>query len=179
MRLVPILQAVTVMGLVAAAVLFAWPPNTSVAPIAPSLPALADAAPPMTHTASALTDSIVDANIFSLTREAPLERTFVAAPSDPQIDPMASGTYTANGGIGDSLATASLEPVPHLYGVVDGPQGSAALLRLDSMRKGSRLYHLGEGAGGYRVRSIGTDRVELDGPTGAIVLTLTAKAGTP
>ena len=178
-RLVPILQAVTVTGLLVAGALLAWPPNISVAPIAPTLPALAAADPAMTTTASALTDSIVNANVFSLTREAPRDRTFVAAPGDPLADPMSSGSVIANGGIGDSLATPDADPVPHLYGVVGGPQGAAALLRLDPMRKGSRLFHLGEGAAGYRVRSIGADRVELDGPTGAIVLTLSPKAGTP
>ena len=179
MRLVPILQAVTVTGLLVAGALFAWPPNISVAPLAPTLPALAAAVPTMTTAASALTDSIVNANIFSLTRKAPLDRTFVAAPGDPQVDPISSGLVIANGGIADSLATPDADPVPHLYGVVGGPQGAAALLRLDPTRKGSRLVHLGEGTAGYRVRSIGTDRVELDGPTGAIVLTLSPKAGTP
>ena len=178
-RLVPILQAVTVTGLLVAGALFASPPNISVAPVAPTLPALAATVPPMPTTAAALTDGIVNANVFSLTRKAPLERTFVAAPGDPQVDPISNGLVIANGGIGDSLATPAADPVPHLYGVVGGPQGAAALLRLDPTRKGSRLFHLGEGAAGYRVRSIGADRVELDGPTGAIVLTLSPKAGTP
>ena len=100
------------------------------------------------------------------------------APTDPQIDMTATGSYTANGGIGDSLATAA-DPVPHLYGIVNGGQGSAALLRLDPARRGSRLFHLGDGAAGYRVRSIGADRVELDGPSGAVLLTLTPKDGAP
>ncbi len=179
LRLVPILQAVTVTGLIAAAALFAWPPNTTVAPLAPTLPALAAAVPLMSTTTSALTGTIVNANVFSLTRKAPVDRTFVAAPTEPQTELTPSGSYTANGGIGDSLSTPDSDPVPHLYGVVDGPQGAAALLRLDAARRGSRLFHLGEGAAGYRVRSIGADRVELDGPTGAIILTLSAKAGTP
>jgi hypothetical protein len=179
LRLVPLLQAVTVTGLLAAAALFAWPVNTTVAPIAPTLPALAAAVPPMSATTSALTDTIVSANVFSLTRKAPLDRTFVAAATDQQVDLTPTGSYTANGGIGDSLSTPDSDPVPHLYGVVAGPQGTAALLRLDAARRGSRLFLLGEGAAGYRVRSIGTDRVELDGPTGAIVLTLSAKAGEP
>ena len=179
LRLVPILQAVTVTGLIAAAALFAWPPNATVAPIAPTLPALAVAVPHMSTTTSALTDTIVNANVFSLTRKPPTNRTFVAAPTEPQVELTPSGSYIANGGIGDSLATAGGDPVPHLYGVVDGSQGAAALLRLDPARRGSRLFHLGEGAAGYRVHSIGADRVELDGPTGATVLTLSTKAGTP
>ncbi|MBC7843166.1 MAG: hypothetical protein H7099_12675 [Gemmatimonadaceae bacterium] len=179
MRLVPVLQAVTVAGLIAAAALLAWPPNSTVVPVAPTLPALAAAAPAMATDASAFTDSIVSSNLFSLTRKAPDARTFAAAPVDPTFDMSGSGSMTANGGIGDSLATTGLEPVPHLYGVVNGPQGAAVLLRLDTNRRGSRLFHLGEGAAGYTVRSIGADRVELTGPTGAVVLTLAPKEGTP
>ena len=179
MRLVPILQAVTVTGLLAAAALLAWPPDTTVAPIAPTLPALAVAAPPMTTTAAALTDSIVSANMFSLTRTAPDARTFVAATGDPQVDIAGNGSYTANGGIADSLGSSDSDPVPHLYGVVNGPQGAAVLMRLDAGRRGSRLFHLGESAGRFTVHSIGSDRVELNGPAGAVVLTLTPKGGTP
>jgi hypothetical protein len=179
MRLVPMLQAATVTALIAAAALLAWPPDTSVAPMAPTLPALAAAAPSMTTTASVLTDSVVSTNIFSLTRVAPTARTFAAAPVDPQVDVSGTGSYTANGGIGDSLATSDRESVPHLYGVVNGPQGAAALMRLDPSRRGSRLFHLGEGAAGYTVRSIGADRVELNGPNGPVVLTLSPKEATP
>jgi hypothetical protein len=179
-RIVLALQLITVAGLAAAATLLAWPPDVTVAPIAPTLPALAGAAPRITTNATALTDSIVNANIFSLTREAPDARTFAAAPTDPQPDMMtASGSYTANAGVGDSLATTNGDAVPHLYGVVNGPTGLAALLRLDPARKGSRLFHTGEGAAGFLVRSIGTDRVELTGPAGAVVLTLTPKGDTP
>lgn len=179
MRLVPVLQAVTLAALCVAATLLAWPPNTAVLPVAPTLPVLAAAVPAVPTVASTLTDSIVGANVFSLTRKAPEARTFAAAPIDPTLDMSGSGSTTANGGIGDSLATTGLEPVPHLYGVVNGPQGAAVLLRLDTNRRGSRLFHLGEGAAGYTVHSIGADRVELTGPTGAVVLTLAPKEGTP
>jgi len=178
-RIVLALQLITVAGLAAAAALLAWPPDVSVAPIAPTLPALAGSVPGVTANATALTDSIVRANIFSLTREAPEARTFAAAPTDPQPDMTPTGSYTANAGVGDSLATTNGDPVPHLYGVVNGPTGLAALLRLDPARKGSRLFHTGEGAAGFFVRSIGTDRVELTGPAGAVVLTLTPKGDTP
>lgn len=178
-RLVLLLQAVTALGLLAAGALFAWPPTTDVAPIAPTLPALAAAVPPMQSNATALTDSIVNANIFSLTREAPDERTFVAAPVDPMLAGSADGISSADGGVTDSLAFTDTDPVPSLYGVVTSPQGPAALLRLDATKRGSRLYRLGEGVAGYQVRSIGADRVELDGPTGPTVLTLTTRGGAP
>lgn len=176
MRVVPILQAVTVTGALAATALFAWSPDTTVAPLAPTLPPLSAAVPAMTTTAAVLTDSIVHANIFSLTRRAPANRTFAGAPVDPQAD---AGTGTPYAMSGDSLATTDADPVPHLYGVVNGPEGAAVLMRLDPNRRGSRLFHLGEGVAGYRVRSIGADRVELSGPTGVVVLTLAPKEGTP
>ncbi len=179
MKLVPILQGLTVAGLAAAAVLLAWPPDVTVAPIKPTLPALAAAALVLPTTSTSLTDSIVNENIFSLTREAPDNRTFVAAPVDPTADATPTNSYTANAGVGDSLATTNGDPVPHLYGVVNGPLGTAVLLRLDPARRGSRLFHIGEGAAGFRVRSIGVDRVELDGPSGTVVLTLTSKGETP
>jgi hypothetical protein len=177
MRIVPLLQVVTVLGLAAAGTLLAWPPDVTVAPIAPTLPALAASVPSMNTTAPALTDSIVNANIFSLTREAPEGRTFVAAMTDLPSDSMATGLYTADAG--DSTSSIMADPVPHLYGVVNGPLGAAALMRLDAARKGSRLFHLGEGSGGFRVKSIGADRVELEGPTGPVVLTLAPKGDTP
>ncbi len=177
--LVPVLQAVTVSALAAAAAFLAWPPTIAVAPVAPTLPALAAAAPPMPTIANALTDSIVDANIFSLTREAPKARTFVGAPVDPLLTGSPAATSSADGGLSDTVDTSNTDPVPSLYGVVNGPFGSAALLRLDPAKSGSRLYRLGEGVAGYRVRSIGADRVELDGPSGTIVLTLAVRGGTP
>jgi hypothetical protein len=175
-RLILLLQVVTALGSVAAAALLLWPSRTAVASIALTLPALTAAVPTMLTDASAFTDSIVNANMFSLTRKAPAERTFVAAPVDPMVIP--DGTMPSGVAI-DSLGATASDPVPALYGVVNGPLGSAALLRLDPTRAGSRLYRLGEGVGGYRVRSIGADRVELDGPAGATVLTLPTRGGTP
>jgi len=177
-RLVPILQAVTVTGLLATVAVLAWPKNTTVAPLAPSLPAIAAHAPSMPANATALTDSIVNANIFSLTREAPDARTFAAGPSDPMSDSV-STTFGDASVPADPGSTADSDPVPALYGVVDGPNGRAALLRLDASRKGSRLFQLGESAGGYRVRSIGADRVELVGPAGSVVLELAVRRVTP
>ncbi len=175
-RLVLGLQAVTAGGLIATAALFAWPASTAVASVAPTLPALTAAVPPMPSTATALTDSIVNANIFSLTRKAPTARTFVAGP----VDPVLAATAAASDSMGGvEMTSPDADPVPALYGVVNGPLGAAALLRLDPAARGSRLFHLGEGVGGYRVRSIGADRVELSGPTGPVVLTLTVRGATP
>ncbi len=175
-RLILLLQVLAALGSGAAVALLLWPTKTTVASIAPTLPDLTAAVPTMLTDASTLTDSIVNANMFSLTRKAPEDRTYVAAPVDPLV--IADGTMPTGVGI-DTVGAVNPDPVPALYGVVNGPQGSAALLRLDPARTGSRLYRLGEGLGGYRVRSIGTDRVELDGPAGATVLTLPSRGGTP
>ncbi|MES3033948.1 MAG: hypothetical protein V4813_08115 [Gemmatimonadota bacterium] len=180
-HLVPVLQGVTVAALAAAASLLLWPPDVQVAPADPVLPALVALPPVVASPAAALSDSIVNANIFSVTREAPDDRTVAVTPGDAPVLEVTSGEYDADAGIADSSGTASADaaPVPALYGVVHGPMGRAALLRLDPGITGARLFRLGEGAGGYRLRSIGADRVELSGPTGAIVLELVAKGGTP
>ncbi len=175
-RLVLTLQAVTATGIIATIVFFAWPASTAVASVAPTLPALTAAVPPMPSTATALADSIVNANIFSLTRQAPTSRTFVAGP----VDPLLAGSATPSDSIGGvEMSSTDSDPVPALYGVVNGPLGAAALLRLDPAARGSRLFHLGEGVAGYRVRSIGADRVELSGPSGPVVLTLAVRGATP
>ena len=176
-HLVPALQGVTVVAMAVAAAMLLWPPDTAVAPINAELPALAAQSPPSPSPAVALADSIVNANIFSLTREAPDDRTVAAAPSDVVVPEVTSGEYDADAGISDG--TTDADPVPALYGVVNGPLGRAALLRLDPNTSSARLYRLGEAAGGYRLRSIGTDRVELSGPAGAVVLELVAKGGNP
>jgi hypothetical protein len=178
-RLISLLQATTAVALVAAIILLLLPPHTDVVAVAPTLPALSSSAPPMPTSLTALTDSIVDANIFSLTREAPRARTVVAAPVDPVQDSATTGSYGADAGVPDSLAQPMSDPVPALYGVVDGPAGRAALVRLDRARKGAQLYRIGEGVGGTRVRSIGADRVELSGPDGRLVLRMRAPGKAP
>lgn len=180
-RLVPVLQGITVTLLATAAVLLAWQVPMRVQPKAPTLPALIAQAPVVADSASVVADSIVEHNIFSFTREAPEGRTFAAAATDATESEVTAEEYGADAGLGDSTSSSASEsePVPALHGVVDGPLGRAALLRLDPTSIGSRLFHPGEGAAGYRVRSIGADRVELSGPDGLVVLELVAKRGTP
>ncbi len=177
--LVAALQGVTVAALAMAAALLAWPADVQVAPADPVVTPLASPQPVTPSPAATLTDSIVNANIFSRTREAPDDRTFAAAPSDAVEPEVTAGEYDADAGLTDGTTAIDAEPVPALYGVVNGPTGRAALLRLDPGTTAARLYHLGDGANGYRLRSIGTDRVELSGPSGAVVLELVAKGGPP
>jgi hypothetical protein len=179
-RLVTMLQSITACGVVSAVFLLAWPADASVEPMAPALPALAaSATPALQPSAAAMTDSIVNANMFSLTRSAPDDRTFASAPSDAVIDASPAESFSADAVVDDSLSVGASEPVPKLYGVVDGPSGLAALLRLNGASRGARLYREGDGAAGYRVRRIGADRVELDGPSGGVVLHLHTKGKAP
>jgi len=176
-----ILQGITGVALATAAVLLARRAPLHVSPEVPSLPAVSVQAPMVPASASALADSVVDGNIFSLSREAPAGRTFAATATDVGPSEVTQGEYGADAGIVDTTMTpdAASESIPALHGVVNGPLGRAALLRLDPQSAGSRLFRLGEGAAGYRVRSIGADRVELAGPAGTVVLVLVAKGGTP
>ena len=176
-----VLQSITVAALATAVVLLAWRAPVHASPQVPSLPAVSAQAPIVPANASALADSVVDANIFSLSREAPEGRTFAATATDVEPGEVTQGEYGADAGIVDTTMTpdAASESIPALHGVVNGPLGRAALLRLDPQSAGSRLFRLGEGAAGYRVRSIGADRVELAGPAGTVVLVLVAKGGTP
>jgi hypothetical protein len=179
LRIVPILQALTITGFVVAAGLLLWRTDATVQSIAPVLPSLSNLAPVASSTSAALSDTIVNANIFSLSRSAPDDRTFAAGSSDalPEVD--AADSISVNAFVADSFSGPSADPVPHLYGVVDGPAGAAALLRLDGRHSAAQLYREGDGAAGYRVRKIGVDRVELDGPSGGIVLHMNRKGNTP
>lgn len=179
-RLLLVLQSITLVAVTASALLLAWPPRVTVGQEPPALPALTARVPSDTMRAAGLTDSIVNANIFSLTREAPDERTFAASGTDGVVSDVPSGEVGAESGLMDTTdaGSSALEPVPALYGIVNGPAGRAALLRLDPNTSSARLFQLGDGAAGYRVRSIGADRVELTGPSGPVVLELVAKGGT-
>jgi len=176
-----ILQGITIAALATAAVLLARRAPVHVSPEVPTLPEVSAQAPIVPASASVMADSVVDGNIFSLSREAPDGRTFAAAPTDVEPSEVTQGEYGADAGIVDTTMTpgTASETIPALHGVVNGPLGRAALLRLDPHSAGSRLFRLGEGAAGYRVRSIGADRVELAGPAGTVVLVLVAKGGTP
>jgi hypothetical protein len=177
-----VLQGCTVVGLLTAAALLFWPADTAVSPAAPPL-AFSTAAPPDAATGvQAATDSIVTTNLFSLSRQAPLSRTVVAAPADAPPAPevfVADSATGLNADAGDSLQAPPTDRVPRLYGVVDGPFGTAALLRLSRASSGARLFRVGDGTGGYIVRRIWPDRVELSGPSGGLVLHLSNQRKEP
>jgi hypothetical protein len=176
------MQVSTAIGLLLAAALLLWPADTSVTAAPPPL-AFSTAEPPKAAVGvQAVTDSIIATNLFSLSRQAPVSRTFVAAPSDAAPPPdtyVADSATNLNGALGDSLEPESTERVPRLYGVVDGPLGTAALLRLTRASRAARLFRVGDGAGGYTVQRILADRVMLSGPSGSVVLRLSQQRKEP
>ena len=120
------LQTVTGAALLGAAALLVLPSHAAVVPRAPTLPPMQAQAPTPQSNTTALTDSIVNANIFSLAREAPDERTFVAAAADPLPETDAAAPFETDAASGNTVMPAPTNRVPALFGVVDGPAGRAS-----------------------------------------------------
>jgi hypothetical protein len=177
---VRLLQIATAIGAVLAMAFLLWPVRVDVAPIVPIVMAAQDASVAPLANRMAQRDSILDANIFSPSRTAPDERTMATVATDGTLPVDApADSFTVGGGVGDTLVARADDRVPALYGIVDGVDGRAALLRLDASRPGAHLYRVGDGAAGYRVRSIGADRAEITGPQGGMVLHLSSRGHTP
>ena len=149
-----------------AAVALAWPahvPTRTVAP--PGIDRIATkAATPRTLTANSdAADAVIAGNIFNATRTAPPRRynptepdeSVIVAPPEPE-----------------QIEANDEESVPHLFGVVIGPAGATALLRLDATIPEAQIYREGDAAGGYRIVKINERSVILDGPTGRFELRL-------
>ena len=129
---------------------------------------------------SAAIASILRANVFSDARRP------VPAPGRPGI--AASGTTTATGTTANIVRPASDDSAPapprsadgpRLYGIIPGPDGPVALLRLDSPGTAALPYHVGDHAGRYRVVSIGDRDVVIDGPFGRRTLRMFAPSLAP
>jgi hypothetical protein len=161
-RLELALRAATALAIAVAAAALLWPARAANVEIAPagleSTPA-ASTAPPAD---AALSRDITDANIFSATRRAPRERY------------RPDGAQATGEGLADVDPTAAVrgEGIPHLYGIVPGVDGAAALLRLDPAATGALLYREGDRGGRYRVDTIGEQSVVLNGPSGRLELRL-------
>lgn len=173
------LQTVTGAALLCTAALLAIPSQAAVVPRVPTLPPMQAQEPAPLVNTTALSDSIVNANIFSLAREAPDERTFVAAAADTLPETEAAVPFETDVASGDPAMSVPTNRVPALFGVVNGPAGRAALLRLDAATAGARLFRAGEGTAGYTVRSIGADRVVLHGASGSVTVTLSTRDSVP
>ena len=164
-RLELLLRVLTVVYVLIGAVTLSGRPRVPETTTAPSGLSAAPAATPgiALHDAS-VADAIVNANIFSFSRKAPARR----------YDPLTFDTDVAT--TPQPVVTAPVasddDAVPKLYGIVGGPNGAAALLRLDAATPGAQLYRAGERGGAYRVEEIHEQSVVLSGPSGRIVLRL-------
>ena len=115
--------------------------------------------------------TVVTANIFSARRAPPATRyrpyfsEAESAPAQPRVVPQAGDQGSAE------------DRVPQLFGIVQGPAGSTALLRLDPAAPGSLVYREGDRGGAYQVVKIEERSVVLNGPKGQIVLRLNRPQG--
>ena len=183
-RLVTVLKVTTAVSVACALAALLWPTRLQVTPVAPALAAVGAPDTQLVAGDTLTGEMIVDANIFSPSRQRPESRTVaregvaVAEPVD-EMGFAVDDTVSADAMAADGVAERTEDAVPRLYGVVDGVAGPQALLRLERARPGATLYREGDRAGGYRVRRIDADRVALDGPRGGLVLRLMPRRSTP
>ena len=170
-RLERALKALTLLFLTMAAGTFLWRPSlpTAEKPVS----GLDTAA---TRSLAALDPqvgpAIVAANIFSARRAPPATRYrpyLSEAESAPAPAPRVAAA-DADGGTGE-------DRVPQLFGIVLGPAGATALLRLDPGASGALIYREGDQGGAFQVVKIEERSVVLKGPKGQIVLRLNRPQG--
>ena len=156
--------AAALFGLLALSALL-WPARVSNAEIAPPGSTVrASKAAARTFEPSAA-DAVIAGNIFSPARAAPARRFNPAEPDGPVVTPPPP---VANA----EVASDDEEAVPRLFGIVIGPAGATALLRLDRANPEAQIYREGDRGGRYRVVKINERSVILDGPSGRIELRL-------
>lgn len=118
-----------------------------------------------------VSQAIVRANIFSASRKAPRARYRPFAAEPVPLDPLVEESPM----IGPPVDP--VESVPQLSGIMSGPNGRSALLRLDPAVEGAQLYREGDRGGAYRVLKINEQSVELSGPAGRVTLRLKRPEG--
>jgi hypothetical protein len=165
------LRALTALFVVVALFALVWQPAIPDAAIPPSgLAAFNTNAPPATTGNAHVVDAIVTSNIFAASRVAPARRYDPAAFDAQTTSPEPDAVIT------DVMMTGDAR-VPQLFGIVAGPSGASALLRLDVNSEDATLYRVGDRDGGYRVDEINEQSVVLTGPAGRIVLRLNKAEG--
>jgi hypothetical protein len=166
------LWALTSIWLTGAAAATLWQPSTETKPFASAgsapLPAKRS---PMAAIDPSTAQAIIENNIFSSSRKAPAVR---YQPFDLNPDVAPARVQTPGPG---AESQADAEGVPRLFGTVVGPQGAAALMRLDPAIPDAQLYKKGDRAGRYSVEEIHEQSVVLRGPRGRIVLRLIRPEG--
>lgn len=163
-----------------AVVLALWPVHTNVPPRAPAGQDVNVAAGESGAIDRGLLEAqqmqVVNTNLFSSTRRAPTVRFrlpgLAAAPETSSIDSvaMAAGLAPPGGGAIPS-PTAPDELV--LLGLIHLGAGPRALLGRAAGDSAARLVGIGDRVGGYRVQSIGSDRVILESSSGSRTVRLT------
>jgi hypothetical protein len=165
------LRTLTALFVVVALFALVWQPAIPDAVIPPPGRHALGEGPPTSRGDAAAVSAIVTANIFAASRTAPARRYDPATldaqnDSPPAPDPIATDVMMH----GDAR-------VPQLFGIVAGPNGASALLRLDASSDDATLYRVGDRDGGYRVDEINEQSVVLTGPAGRIVLRLNKAEG--
>jgi hypothetical protein len=161
-RLEPALRALAAIFLIIAIAGLFWPSGPSRAVIAPEL----QSAPTKQTIAAqpAVADAIIASNIFSSSRKPPRSR---YNPFEPEPTPVETIPD-----VGAAEPVPDEDAVPRLFGIVIGPRGAEALLRLDRTIPDAQLYKEGDRAGVYRVVKVEAQSVTLTGPRGRVVLQL-------
>jgi hypothetical protein len=153
-----------------AAIALALPPRVPAIEVKPAGIAAADikAATPTGDNSAA--DAVIDGNIFSAARKAPAKRFNPAEPDEPVVaeEPAAN--------VAEPISEEAR--VPRLFGIVVGPGGATALLRLDPANPEAQVYREGDTGGRYRVVQINEKSVIVEGPSGRIELRLPRPEGT-
>lgn len=172
-RIERILRALTLVFLVVAFGAFLLPPGVPTLTIVPAGLEVVPVEPsPSSSWDFYATEAVVQANIFSPSRTPPIERYNPFAIEEERFAP----TFP-DFGFDDPDFMLDQAVVPRLYGTILGPDGRAALMRLDPAMPGARLYREGEGAGGYRIVEIAAEAVVLSGPEGPVLLRLLTPEG--
>lgn len=167
------LQALTaILLLIAVLALLSRPSLHAVAVPPERLDAVAGPDAPFAGIDPAVTQAVIDANVFSPTRTAPEMR---YSPFEP--DPATVAAPMTDSVPSDSTMVSEDEGVPKLYGTIIGPGGAAALMRLDPAAPNAVLYREGQRGGAYRVIKVDEQSVVLRGPEGRIVLKLVRQEG--
>lgn len=141
--------------------------------VTPRLPAIANGGsvePPSTRTPDPVDvwrEAFVATNLFSGSRRAPTDRfRLPGLAPDPGLMDRPSDVSAMS----VPLASDVVEPV--LLGVVRANGSRQALIGFSSPDSASRLVGIGGRVGGYRVRAIGADHVDLQSSAGSRTLRL-------
>lgn len=165
------LRALSALFLLAGLGALIWQPRLSSDQAAPGISATVGAAPSAKQRELAPISAISAGNIFSRARKAPAVR----------YDPMEADRDRYAPAVPFEAPAQAPEDgessVPRLFGIMAGPLGVRALLRLDAGAAEAQLYREGDRGGAYRVVKINAQSVTLSGPNGQIVLRLIRPEG--